>query len=133
MVNAYLQSKHTNTTSSLHQHSLTRFQRLQTEQSVPASKRGTREGTRFQRIEIARRFDEAILIVDTILAERTINHTSETSRGSLRGHITVLVALVEQSCYLVTLLEFRHLLADLNNLACAIGCRNNGESEREGV
>lgn len=130
---AYLQCEHANTTSSLHQNSLTRLQWLQTIQSVPTGKSGTAESARLEVVEILGGFDKAIFVENTVLAQSTVDDTTQAGLGSGDVDGTVLVTLVEQGSHLVTLLELRDLGSHFNHLTSTVGAGNDREVEGEGV
>lgn len=130
---AYLQREHANTTSPLHQDSFTRLQWLQTVQSVPAGKSGTAESARLEVVEVLGSLDEAVLVENTVLAQSTVNDTTETGLGSGDVDGTVLVTLVEKRGHLITLLELRDLGSDFNDLTSTIGTGDDREVEGEGV
>lgn len=130
---AYLQCEHANTTSSLHQDSLTRLQWPQTVQGVPASKSGTAESARLEVVEVLGGLDKTVLVENTVLAQSTVNDTTETGLSSGDVDRTVLVTLVEQGSHLVTLLELRDLGSDFNDLTSTVGTWDDREVEGEGV
>lgn len=112
---------------------LTRLQRLQTEQCVPAGEGSAGKSAGLQGIKILRCLNQSRLVEDTILAQCTINHASEASLSCVGSQVAVLVALVEQGGHLVAFFELRYFGSDFNNLTGAVGTRNNWESEGEGI
>lgn len=130
---SYLQSKNTNSTSSLYQNNLTRLQGLQAIKRIPTGKRRAWESTRFKRSQIAGSFDKTLLVENRILAESAVDSTAQTGGRGMWVNGAILVALVEESCDLIALLEFNDLGSYFEDFAGTVGSWDDGEVEGEGV
>jgi hypothetical protein len=113
-----LKSEDGNTTGTLGNHPVTgsKSLALKTVETVPRGQTSTGERSTLDKVEVARKGNETLLIVDTVLLERSINDTTSSGSDGLVVKRTGNVALVELSNNLVTNLEALDLLANgLNN------------------
>lgn len=129
----YLQSKDTHTASTLDQNGLAGQKRLQSIQRIPACQSRTGEGARFKRVQVGRGSDDAVLIKNTVLAQGSVDRTTETRRCCSGINGAVLVELVEEGNNLVALLELLDLGSDLDDFTGTVGAGDDREREREGV
>ena len=129
----HLKTKHANTASSLHQNNLTRLQRLQAIERIPAGESSACEGTVLEGREVLRCLHEALLVPHTIFPQSSVNYSSKTGSRGGDVDVAILVALVEKRRNLVTFLELGHLRSDLDDLASTVGRGNNGEIAREWI
>lgn len=129
----YLQTEHAHTASSLHQHDLTRPQRLQTVQRIPARQGRAGQRAVLDRREILRGLDQTLFAENAELAKGAIDRTPQPRlrRGDI--NIAVLVTLVKNCGDQVALLELGDFGANLDDLAGAVRGGDHRESAREGI
>lgn len=84
-------------------------------------------------VEVLGGLDQSVLVKDTVLAQRTVNDTTQTSPSRRNVNGAVLMALIEQGSHFVALLELLDLGADLGHLTSAVGGGDHRELEGEGV
>lgn len=85
---------------------------LETVETVPGSETSTGQRSTLDEVEVARKRDKTLLVVNTVLLERSIDDTTSSGSDGLVVKRTCKVALVELGNDLVTNLEALHLLAD---------------------
>lgn len=130
---SYLQSKDTDTTGSLDQHSLAWLQWLEAIQRIPAGKARAGEGGSLKVVEVLGGMKQAVLVEDTVLAQGAIQDTTKTSFGGSDVNVAILVALAEERHDLVALLELGDLGADFNDFTGTVRAGRNRQIERERV
>jgi hypothetical protein len=122
-----LKSEDRNTTGTLGNHPVTRSKSLalKTVETVPGGQTSTGERSTLDKVEVAREGNKTLLIVDTVLLERSINDTTSPGGNGLVVKRTRNVALVELGDDLVTNLEALDLLANGLNDTSTVGSGDN--------
>ena len=132
---AYLQGEHAHATRSLRQYSISRFQllALDTVKRIPCRQSCTRQSAGLLKIQACGHLDQTAFFEGAILTQRTIQSTTKPG-GSVRSFDrTSKMGLVEESEDFVSFLESGDSRAGSNDSASAVGCRNYGEANGEGV
>lgn len=98
-----MQRKETDAAGALGQDPLAGLQRaaLEAVQSVPGSQTGAAQGAGFEEVEVRGRGYETLLVEDTVVAQCSVNGTTETSREGGGIERSGKMALVEESDDLV--------------------------------
>ncbi|KAH0238580.1 NAD(P)-binding protein, partial [Aureobasidium melanogenum] len=105
---------------------------LETVETVPGSKTSAGERSTLDEVEVARKRDKTLLVVNTVLLEGAVNNTTSSSGDGLVVKRTGKVALVELGNDLVTNLEALDLLADSLNNTSTVRSGDNVVLLREG-
>lgn len=100
---------------------------------VRQGKAGERRG--FLERQVRRQVDEALLGERHVLREHPVHAAAERGRLVLGPHRAVEPGLSEDGRHAVALADTGHAVADLGDLACAVGARNQGQPHlaRRGV
>jgi hypothetical protein len=106
---------------------------LETVETVPGSQTSAGERSTLDEVEVARQRNKTLLIVDTVLLEGTVDHTTSSSSDGLVVKRTGDMALVELSDDLVTDLEALDVLANRLDDTGTIRTRHDVVLLREGV
>lgn len=130
-----LQSEDGDTSSALGDYPVTgsKSLALKTVKTVPGSQTGTSERSTLDEVEVAGQRDKTLLIVNTVLLKRSVNHTASASSNGLVVKRTSNVALVKLSDDLVADLEALDVLANSLDYTSTIGARNDVVFLGEGV
>jgi hypothetical protein len=130
-----LNSKDTNTTSTLSENPLTgeELLALETVETVPGSETSAGESSSLVEVEVRRHADKTLLIESTDSAESSIGHTTQTGLDAELVERSADVALVEESDDLVAGTEAGDVLADGEDGAGAIGAGDDAVLSGERV
>lgn len=123
------------TTSTLGKDPVTRGQSLalETVKTVPGGETSAGQRSTLDEVEVARKRDKTLLVVNAVLLERSVDDTTSSSGNGLVVKRTSKVALVELGNDLVTNLEALDLLADSLNNTSTVRSGDNVVLLREGV
>jgi hypothetical protein len=83
--------------------------------------------------QVSRGAHDAVLIEHAVLAECTVDDTAQTGVRCVEIDRTVLVGLVEEGDDLISLFELGDFGARFEDFARAVGGRDDGDVEGEGV
>lgn len=123
----YLEGKHADTTRALREHNLPGLDLFEAVEAVPRSQRGARQSSRLDVVEVPRSPHQARFRKHSILAQGSIENTSDSARPGIWGHGPIHAPLEEQGGHFVALLELSDFRANCDDLACAIRQWDDGQ------